>query len=374
MRSRYPTRILPILFVLMFVGLSMSNPTSARVLELVQRQVDTSLRDVSRLTVSPDGRFVYLGGTNVDIRLQRNSATGRLTFDGAGYGVGAFSISPDGRSFYSIRSGVMRTHTRHVENGTLRQVDEWRGSPAFGVHGFPETIRLSPDGAHAYVRIHDGRAGIAIFNRNPENSVLTWVETIVDGVDGGVVPWDLTFSADGRNVYGLGRASLGTYAVVVFSRDPATGSLEQKQVFSETGVNLDAGQIRISKDGSNLYVIVSSGIMALQRNPIDGSLSFLDFLDILDPETLVVGPDDRFVYLVRKHFVVIYARRSGTGALDLVETLELPMDGLSRVKSAEFSPDGRHLYRFSRAEQLGRCLRDDAGASSEGDRRTEVPT
>ncbi len=320
---------------------------TARVLELVDQEVDVSLRFLDQLAISPDGRFVYAGSRDATYRFRRHADTGQLTFDGSAYGAEAIAISPDGRSLYSSRYGVVRAHQRDLENGFQSLVEEWPSSPAFGVHGHPESFRLGPGGDQIYISFGDG---IAVFDRDPENSALTWIQTLDAEPDDFPAASDLIFSADGRHVYGISEPQFGPHRVVVFSRDISTGTLARRQRLTDEMIPglENVHELIISNDGRNVYGSSPNGVLVLRRDPADGTLSPLQTLG--SAGTLLLGPDDRFVYAFRPFFVDIYSRGAEAGALELVQTLEqpvLPRRPTPNIASGLFSPDGRHLYLIS---------------------------
>ncbi|MDA8016326.1 MAG: beta-propeller fold lactonase family protein [Thermoanaerobaculia bacterium] len=346
MTVSFLNRILPGLLVLVLGLLLTPDHAPARVLELVDQEEDVRMRNIRDLEVSPDGRYVYLTGLYNRVRFLRDEATGTLTFVATGDPALSFALSPDGRTTYSTHSATLRAHTRNVQDGTLSLVEEWSGPLTLGPYeDGARAVWLSPDGRHAYVAI---AGGISVFQRDPHSGFLTWVQTLFDGVGDveELEPTDLTFSADGQEVYVTSASHVDFDGIVVFTRDIFEGSLTWKQYISnETFAALkNARRLQASSDGRNVYLLGVDGVVSLERDSSSGTLTFMEVDGGPAPKTLVLGPKDRFVYVFRNHFIEIYSRRSGTGALDLKETVELPMNQLTSVVSAKFSPDGRHLY------------------------------
>jgi 6-phosphogluconolactonase (cycloisomerase 2 family) len=112
--------------------------------------------------------------------------------------------------------------SRNATTGALTFVEV----QAHGVGGVtnllgPDTVRVSPDGAHAYVPAEASDA-VVVFSRNATTGQLTFVEAEVDGV-GGVDGLDsaraVALSPDGAHVY----AACQRHAVAVFRRNATTG-------------------------------------------------------------------------------------------------------------------------------------------------------
>lgn len=340
-----PLNLLGLLVLMILPALVVPRAAEAGVLELVDRQDDAILNTPTEVTVSPDGRYVYFGNSSRTLRFRRELSVGTLVFDDAGDAASSIEISPDGRSLYTCGGLAVQAHARDLQTGESQLVEEWDGSLAFGNDGGPYSLWLSPDARHVYVRL---ARGIAVFSRDATRGVLTWVQTIYDGVGEveELVPTDLAFSADGRHVYVATADYVDVDGITVFSRDPDSGALAWRQFLSNDGNEaLDSPrQMQVSQDGRNVYLIGDDGVVTLQRDADDGTVSFLEVDGLYGTKTLVAGPDDRFVYAFRSEYVETYSREAATGSLDLVDSFDLPILDLSDVRAAEFSPDGYNLY------------------------------
>ena len=137
----------------------------------------------------------------------------------------------------------------------------------------PAAIAISPDGASAYVITQGAGNAIAEFSRNSETGLLTKIGCITNeatssecattGAKGLNLPYGLTVSPEGENVYVTG---FGEEAVAEFKRDTGSGVLTQLASPNECigdagsgcgttaiGLKEDIGVVA-SPDGKNVYV------------------------------------------------------------------------------------------------------------------------
>lgn len=263
------------------------------------------LYEASSVTVSPDGRTVYV--TSVDLLvLHRDVRTGALT------------PAPG-------RAGCVAA-TREGADGTDCVAD-----PA--IDG-ATSLELSPDGRHAYAAsgADTGGAGaIAILDRDRATGALTpnpgragcdaqsGACGRARGLRGAAA---VAISADGENAYAV--SFLGC-AVAVFDRDPASGALTQQAGASgsatrhgDSGACANRGQgdrtgftggaVTLSPDGRTLFVTARAGVAMYARDQRGGALRYAGCVS-----------DD------------------GEGTCEDVKALNIPI-------APAVSPDGRNLY------------------------------
>lgn len=195
--------------------------------------------------------------------------------------------------------------------------DDALGQTIDGLAGANQVV-FSNDSLFVYVSSEADNA-VTVFERDPASGLLTFVETEKDGVDdagddGGQVNGlsgaiDVAVSPSGggsSHVYVAGQYEA---SIAIFERDQADGSLSYLERVTN-GVDSVQGldgisSIAISPDGTHLYAVgrIDDAIAVFERNPADGSLTFLQVL------------------------------RDGVGG-----------EGLDQAMSVAISPDGAHLF------------------------------
>ncbi|VFR45044.1 hypothetical protein ANT2_0739 [plant metagenome] len=131
---------------------------------------------------------------------------------------------------------------------------------------------VSGDGTHVYVS--DAQGAIALFSRDTQTGMLSYVgtfpaESSVNGIK------QLLLSADGENLYAL-RADGN--AIATFTVDAQGGLTHQATLVSDHAVDqsalFDLKAISLSQDGKNLYAINGNTLLYLNRDAASGTVSF----------------------------------------------------------------------------------------------------
>ncbi len=330
---------------------------SARTLDFVEQQVDVSLLGASALAISEDGRHVYAGASRTVV-FERDEVTGELGYADALTGADVILISPDGRNLYLHNYGPVRVLARDANTGTGTMVEAW-GDRMAGIHNFsPVSATISPDGRHVYVATF--YSTLVVFAREPRTGVLTYVETLYDGVDG-VDGLDdakhLTVSPDGRQVYVAASSSYGDPdSVTVFERDTTTGALSFVAAVAggPDGIEaLDGIQfVLVSPDGRNVYAAGVGGVVAFARDAGNGVLSFVGVV-ARRARSLAISRDGMNLYAVTNRgnaAVSVYARDADAGTLSLIELYNTGIVTQFRAEAVSVTPDGRHLYVVGSAD------------------------
>jgi DNA-binding beta-propeller fold protein YncE len=289
----------------------------------------------------PEGCLTRTGST-------RGSATGRGTCGRARglYGVSSVTVSPDGRTVYVTSVDVL-AFQRDARTGALTQIPGRAGCVAAtrvgeggrdcvadpAVEGATSLV-LSPDGRHAYAAsgTDAGAAGaVAILARDRATGALTPVpgrRGCVSAAAGCAHARDLRGAAavatspDGANAYVV--SFLGC-AIAVFDRDAKSGTLVQKRGDAGSATrhgdrgaceNRGAGQVSgfvggavaLSPDGRTVVVTARAGVAMYARAPggalryrgcvsDDGEGSCEDVKALNVPIAPVVSPDGRDLYV-----------------------------------------------------------------------------
>ena len=267
------------------------------------------------ITVSPDGRFIYVASflSNAIVTFYRD-ADGFVGYQGALVdNANLFYayipvISPDGKHVYvsggatssSPDDGYVTAYERNSLDGSLTLIDHHYDGELLGcyyiiclyLNGLSGAwgITVSPDGAQVYIASYYDDA-VTRFNRSLFDGKLTFGGYIKDGLaqagKGEVVEatqaeglngaMSVKVSPDGRYVYATGNLS---DAVAVFARDTKNGQLTQVQTLNTATLPaLDgARELGLSPDGMSLYVTgyLADAVSALQlANPIPTLSSLL---------------------------------------------------------------------------------------------------
>jgi DNA-binding beta-propeller fold protein YncE len=321
-------------------------------------------------------------------------------------------VSPNGKNAYSVAvDGDLTEYSRNPANGDLAAIGCFssfsKTEPACAEHAemevaaveSPAAIAISPDGASVYV-VAQKSNDIVEFGRNPESGLLTKIgcitheststECATTGAKGINLPYGVTVSPDGENVYVTGYAD---ESVAEFKRNTETGVLTQLAApnnclsdtsLSECGTTTgviglkEAIGIAVSPDGKDIYVAAGArsgtGDIAAFERGAEGALTQLPGEEACISETvagcevgqyiqgsedLAVSPEGANVYANSYSTnAVIELKRTGTGAL---EQLASPNEcvssktltgcqeakGIGATVGIAVSPDGKNLYASS---------------------------
>jgi len=274
--------------------------------------------------VSPDGKHVYVSAFSDDSLavFSRLATTGELDLvevqkDGDGGvqgldGARSVTVSPDGKHVYvaGLQDDAVAVFLRNATTGKLT-FSEVQVEGDLGVNGLTgaTSVRVSPDGEHLYVAGNYDDA-LALFSRNSASGALTFEETVYDGV-AGVDGLDdieaVIISPDGNHVYAAG---YWDDAVAVFSRNSTTGALTFVEAVKDgvDGVDgLDGARALVqSPEGEYLFAAGydEDAVAAFARSSSTGALTFVGAaydgasgIDGLDgPRSVTMSPDGRHLY------------------------------------------------------------------------------
>ncbi len=320
------------------------------------------LESVAAVALSPDGRHLYaVDGTAHDALavFRRSGATGELAFVGAesdgANGVDGLAnpqsvtVSPDGRHVYvaGLFDDAIAIFGRDATSGAVTFIATVRDGVA-GVDGlhFVSDVRVSPDGKHLYAT--GGEGDVAVFSRNATTGALGFVEAEAMPAGSGSA---VALAPDGRHLY---VTSIDGNAVFAYARDGATGALALVDTESDGVGGVDglafASDVAVSGDGTHVYAVGSQDneIAVFTRDTATGALVFVEAqTGCVHPYAVAVSPDDATVACLHAGGVDLYQRDAGTGALDPLVGVDGMVDGIDRLfggTSLAWSPDGRQLY------------------------------
>lgn len=247
----------------------------------------SGLGNPTTLTVSPDGRFAYVG----------------IAEEG---GIATLARSPDGSLHYlsCVQGGSPHFVVAGGATSPCVQVAPDASNPnGSGLRG-ARSLVISVDGTSLYA-VSPRRAAIAEFRVDPATGALAFAGCL-GAANRGTGPGDPCRYIPGANEIGdgtgmsyiseiaLNRAGTALYGVsrlddsiVSFVRDPATGTLS----FAERAETQSPRGLAVSKDGSRLYVASppDAAIESFRLGPGGG----LHFLGCLTWSRKAVGPCGR---------------------------------------------------------------------------------
>ena len=391
----------------------------------------------SSVAVSPDGESVYVTGKSTSALAvfgrdaetlaltQKPGAAGCLSEDGSGGSCAdgkalmkpeSVTVSPDGRSVYVASANGVAVFYRDQASGALEQPSNsagcWSEDGSAGACGDghaisgAQSVAVSPDGQSLYLASYDHSA-VAVFFR--ETSISSGALAQVSGTDGCISysgsngacidgralggSYSVAVSPDGRSVY-VASIESGAGGVAVFDRDRLDGDLTQKPgaagCITDDGGDLSGAvcsdgealdspiSLAVSPDGRNVYVAVlnSRSVGVFARDPATGALTQTGSIALYAPPNAVaVSPDGESVYVTSyKDGLAVFRRDSATGALTTPKGGNHPLDG---AESVTVSPDGRSVlvpdFRHGKLVVFAR-EGDSTGASCRGRSATILGT
>ena len=341
------------------------------------------LGGATALAISPDGRQIYAAATGeakVSV-FSRDDTTGVLTFievhtDNVGGvtglgGVTAIALSPDGTTVYTVSNDddAIVVFSRDLNTGALTFV-EMQEDGTGGVNGLSGAsfALVSGDGHHVYVS-GPFDAALAIFSRDSVTGALTFVDAIVDGLNGveglsGVAGLALNPAGDNLYVAGAFDAS-----VSIFARNSISGELTYTSSRFDGEGDADGlsdiQSVAVSPDGRHVYAANGFGdeVSVFRRDELAGKVLFVQLLSdnidgvdgLSEASGVTISADGKFVYVVSHtdDAVAVFSRDAITGELTFVEAKFDGLAGVNGLNGASFvaiSPDTANLYVASSDE------------------------
>ena len=366
--------------------------------QVVKNGVDIGegLMSVNSVAVSGDGLHVYAVGGNTLAVFRRNTVTGLVEFlrvhenddaDGGVDGLAGASfvtVSSDGRHVYVAgrNDNAVAVFNRDVATGSLSFLEARKD----GLNN-PVSVAVSDDGQYVYVTGEQPGNTLTIFRRDALTGSLTFIEVLRDSdddIDGLARATGVALSPSGGHVYVAGR---GDNALSVFSR------MTDTFVFNESGGPvliiaaddkftifdadhtelhsatvtisnlLDPGQEFLGVTTTNTNITSSFDGTALHLTGVDTVANYEQVLRTLTYDHTSESPDptDRIVRMtvndgteegdtfesVVQISIVNDPPVLSIAPLTMVENQAngaAGVDGLAGASSAILSPDGSYLY------------------------------
>src|SRR6266540_1276996 len=200
-----------------------------------------------QVLISPDGQYAYISDItdNKIVVLYRNSSTGALVMDFINGPVQLYTspnlsqafrvtLSPDGGYVYtaSFNDSAVTAFKRDASTGKLTYLTKYKDGIG-GIDGISActSVAISPDGTHLYATGFAGKA-VTVFNRDATTGLLTQAQVIKRNpfVGAGGVPAldgarDVAPSPDGKSIYITGFNDNKVVALNVANPIPTLTSL-----------------------------------------------------------------------------------------------------------------------------------------------------
>lgn len=226
----------------------------------------------------------------------------------------------------------------------------------------PDTSTRQPQGRRPRVRGVVRLIVVCLVVALPAaGSILMMVDTIFNGQNGAEGLRGATgvaISGDGTNVYVVGTLD---DAVVVFQRDPETGTLQFLESHRDGVDGIEhlrsPTDIAVSPDGRHVYATseLDNALLVFRRASF-GRLGFVRaYISGQDgvwglggASAVTVSPDGTLVYVTGRHedAVVVFSRDPASDQLDFADAESFISGalGLTGASDVAVSSDGRHIY------------------------------
>lgn len=327
------------------------------------------LDEVSAVTASGDGRFVYAAGLAGLMVMERDEVTGRLSpvealkaeFGFDVYGIRSLQLSPDERHLYAAGSltDALAIFERDSGSGRLTFIDRVDDVDNVGdLRGAWEVI-VDPQGRHVYVAANRGHEILA-FERNATNGTLA----VIDNEDLASTPnlrfpTRLALASGGQFLYVVANGSIG-----MFTRDVTTGTLELSTIIAPADLGPLSRAVDLVIDSSNNTAYIYGTLptfpqTAIVRSVLDEATGAFDPMETLvDAEgawqldtsshlVLAAGGDRLYATAGFEGKSLVSFARATDGTLSHLQTLTDGVDGIDGLDEPwepVVSADGRHLY------------------------------
>jgi len=267
----------------------LARDTATGQLSFIQSLTNTSagvaLGKLSSVAVSHDGKQVYLASysSNSLHIFQRNLGTGQLSASqtlvngtaGVSGLLAPYGLATHGNSVYvgSLAGQAIAVFQRDASTDVLSfQEAQTNGVNQVTGLGGVNTLRLSADGSRLYATGITDNA-LVVFERNQTSGALQFRQSFISGNqnDGGFTgAAGLAISPDQAHIYVAGSTD---GAISLFRRNSADGSLSYVSKLGGIAALNSVSGLAISPDGAWLYAAGTNSLLVFSRDPTTGTLA-----------------------------------------------------------------------------------------------------
>jgi len=260
---------------------SCTEPAPMRAVERFEENIGgvVGMQGPAAVVTTPDGAWVFVAGRMDDsiVTFSRSGAVsdfGHLSVAGVTNGIAdvrALEIGPEGSTLYAAGDDLIAAFSIDPVTGALTEIGRWvNGTAPITRMLDPVDLVVSPDGLNLYAAAADADA-LIIFSRDPASGLLTYADivesdaaTLLSGVS------SLAMTSHGRFLYA---AAPTDDAVTGFARNPADGSLSLVASWTFSGVSGIGGLAFEPDDGRLIAAAAGSGtVLVLLRDITGGQL------------------------------------------------------------------------------------------------------
>jgi 6-phosphogluconolactonase (cycloisomerase 2 family) len=329
------------------------------------------------MVVSPDDKYVYVSSyAEKSLLLFERQPAGTLQWKQTyhnnvnGYegldGINTLTISPDGKSLYIASGNVLAVYNRDEISGKINFLEIHKDG-VNGVDGLwmNVNVRVSPDNKYVYTLGFRDHA-VTVFARDPSTGLLTFLQHRADGVDdveGLYQPVAFVVSSDNQHLYIVGNNN----SLTVFKREEPSGTLSfvDTYIYYETSpefLEVPPTAIAISEAGDFVYVSSEEKhtLLVFARNISTGTLSLVQSVEkvaavlpeLNAPSILRISADGKYLYVgsYLQSAVLVFEINPTAGTVAYKASVSHPTT-LSAA-TFELTQDGQNLYQVNLDESL----------------------
>jgi 6-phosphogluconolactonase (cycloisomerase 2 family) len=305
------------------------------------------------MAMSPDGRDLYATGLRT-LSFHRDQASGELTlFDSFAPRGSSIAVTPDGRwvfvggGSYGAELGAIHVLARDPATGLLTHQYTFTDTPESRIApGAVTDLQVSPDSRFLYVTQHEEGA-VIVLAIDPANGALHLEQALYGGPDGdwrlNGGAWELALAPDASSLY------VASDQLIPYARDAASGHLTPLPPPAHGEYGLQSMHVAVAPDGKRVYA-GPLNYAAYERDPASGELTWLSNADLapechwcIESGQMAVSPDGSAILSVHSRIDRLLQGAPTADGVALAHAYD-DLPGASDGIGILWSPDGRFAY------------------------------